>query len=195
MHTLQYVANLSVHLAQAARRAHSLACQQAAWGEHKNIHKQVPVDAWLYCTKRGKGRSTKQPDFAYTGSLRPQPIGPRRAVCLAFPAITVQHSYRPHWTGVRGMRATEGPPACPPQPETSWQRIAIHWLLGFCHSIHCHLQVPDSIPQPDWAQSGVPTAEIESRAQRQSEWPAAAAPQHSPINPSPQCKRDLSGPV
>ena len=53
---------------------------QAAWTEHKGIHKQISADSWLYCTKRGKGRSTQQPEFAYTGSLRPHPIGPRRAV-------------------------------------------------------------------------------------------------------------------
>ena len=52
---------------------------QISWAEHKAVHK-VSADAWLFCTKRGKGRSTKMPDFHYTGDLRPHLVGPTRSV-------------------------------------------------------------------------------------------------------------------
>jgi hypothetical protein len=55
------------------------ACVQAAWAEHKKVHTPGP-DAWLYCIKRGKGRSMVMPDFNWTGSLRPGKISPARPV-------------------------------------------------------------------------------------------------------------------
>lgn len=57
---------------------------QAAWPEHKSVHKQAAAAAaWLYCTKRGKGRSAAMPMFDWTGSLRPAPIGPPRQARMA----------------------------------------------------------------------------------------------------------------
>lgn len=54
-------------------------CFKAAWAEHKQVHTPA-ADAWLYCTKRGKARSAKLPDFAWTGPLRPDKISPTRKV-------------------------------------------------------------------------------------------------------------------
>jgi hypothetical protein len=54
-------------------------CIQAAWAEHKKVHTPAP-DAWLYCTKGGKGRSMVMPDFKWTGSLRPWKVSPARPV-------------------------------------------------------------------------------------------------------------------
>ena len=62
-----------------ARQAVCLRVQQA-WPEHKRAHKPGP-ESWLFCTQRGRARSTTMPDFRWTGSLRPTPIAPRRPVC------------------------------------------------------------------------------------------------------------------
>lgn len=57
---------------------------QASWADHKSLHKQVDAaSTWLYVTKKGGGRSTKAPDFKWTGTLRPTPIGPCRSVGTA----------------------------------------------------------------------------------------------------------------
>jgi methionyl aminopeptidase len=55
---------------------------QQAWPEHKAVHKSAASagEAWLFCTKRGKGRSDTMPGFAWTGPLRPACIGPTRQV-------------------------------------------------------------------------------------------------------------------
>lgn len=54
---------------------------QLAWPEHKSVHKATSAAAaWLYCTKRGRGRSAAMPGFDWTGPLRPAPIGPPRQV-------------------------------------------------------------------------------------------------------------------
>lgn len=55
---------------------------QLAWPEHKVVHKQAAAAgvAWMYCTKRGKSRSSVMPAFDWTGSLRPERIGPTRQV-------------------------------------------------------------------------------------------------------------------
>ncbi len=53
--------------------------EQAAWGEHKKVHQPAP-DAWLYCIKRGRGRSLVMPEFDWTGPLRPGKISPMREV-------------------------------------------------------------------------------------------------------------------
>lgn len=52
---------------------------QKAWGAHKKIHSPA-LDSWMFCVKRGKGRSTVMPDFAWTGELRPMRISPARTV-------------------------------------------------------------------------------------------------------------------
>jgi hypothetical protein len=62
--------------------AHWCVLLQLAWPDHKSVHKQASAAAaaWLYCTKRGKGRSATMPNFDWTGPLRPAPIGPSRQV-------------------------------------------------------------------------------------------------------------------
>ena len=50
---------------------------QAAWAEHKKVHKQ---GEWLFVTQKGKGRVSKRPEFNWTGELRPFPVGPRQLV-------------------------------------------------------------------------------------------------------------------
>lgn len=73
-------------------RASSVFCTQdcfkAAWAKHKTFH-TPPADAWLYCTKRGKARSQTMPDFAWTGTLRPDKIGPKRPI--------PEHIPKPDW--------------------------------------------------------------------------------------------------
>ena len=72
-----------------------------SWSEHKVVHKQIAADAWLYCTKRGKGRSTKMPEFQWAGELRPQPIGPTRSVSSLFL----------RWNGLPGCLLTAALPS------------------------------------------------------------------------------------
>ncbi|KAF8058467.1 MAP1A [Scenedesmus sp. PABB004] len=56
-------------------------CFKQAWAAHKAVHKAAAAsEAWLYCTRRGRGRSDVMPSFAWTGPLRPARIGPTRAV-------------------------------------------------------------------------------------------------------------------
>ena len=57
----------------------SQACFKAGWSTHKAAHTPGP-DAWAFVTRRGEGRSFKAPDFEWTGSLRPERVGPRRSV-------------------------------------------------------------------------------------------------------------------
>mmetsp|Transcript_9873 Transcript_9873/g.29842 ORF Transcript_9873/g.29842 Transcript_9873/m.29842 type:complete len:386 (-) Transcript_9873:1247-2404(-) len=59
-------------------------CFKAAWSEHKSVHKP-PVDAWLYCMKRGKSRAAVMPEYAWTGQLRPAPIAPMRPIPDSIP--------------------------------------------------------------------------------------------------------------
>lgn len=70
---------LSLHLcASGCCRASDV---QLAWPEHKSVHKAASAAAaWLYCTKRGRGRTAALPGFDWTGPLRPAPIGPPRQV-------------------------------------------------------------------------------------------------------------------
>ena len=62
----------------SARQSACLHVQQA-WPEHKRAHKPGP-ESWLFCTQRGRARSTTMPEFRWTGPLRPTPIAPRRPV-------------------------------------------------------------------------------------------------------------------
>lgn len=71
---------------------------QAAWGEHKQSHATARTAAvvvgatddqlqqpWLYCTQRGRSRSTTLPPFGWTGRLRPDVIAPPRQVPPGIP--------------------------------------------------------------------------------------------------------------
>lgn len=55
---------------------------QEGWAEHKKVHKQ---DGWQFCTNRGKGRTKQQPNFNWTGPLRPAPISQQQQVLSAKP--------------------------------------------------------------------------------------------------------------
>ena len=54
-------------------------CFKAGWTEHKQVHKPG-ITGWHYCTRRGEGRALMMPDFKWTGTLRPNRIGPYRPV-------------------------------------------------------------------------------------------------------------------
>ena len=45
-------------------------CFRDAWAQHKQLHKPSPA-TWMYVTDSGKSRQMQQPEFAWTGSLRP----------------------------------------------------------------------------------------------------------------------------
>ncbi|XP_047337647.1 methionine aminopeptidase 1A-like [Impatiens glandulifera] len=76
-------------------------CFKASWSSHKAVHSKAKIsstggqdsgslnDGWLYCTRKGQGRSPKVPQFNWTGTLRPHPISKTRVV----PA----HIDRPDW--------------------------------------------------------------------------------------------------
>jgi hypothetical protein len=53
------------------------------------VHKSAASagEAWLFCTKRGKGRSDTMPGFGWTGPLRPARIGPTRQVRRCWVAV------------------------------------------------------------------------------------------------------------
>ena len=55
-------------------------CFKSSWTEHKKVHKPSALEGWHYCTRRGQGRALNQPDFKWTGDLRPARIGPMRTV-------------------------------------------------------------------------------------------------------------------
>jgi methionyl aminopeptidase len=55
-------------------------CFKGSWTVHKKVHKPSALDGWHYCTRRGQGRALNQPDFKWTGDLRPARIGPMRTV-------------------------------------------------------------------------------------------------------------------
>lgn len=52
---------------------------QEAWPIHKLQHKPC-TDAWHFCIRRGAGRALYPPSFRWTGSLRPERIGPYRQI-------------------------------------------------------------------------------------------------------------------
>jgi len=55
-------------------------CFKGAWGEHKKCHKQKNDDEWQYACERGGGRVKSMPNWSWTGTLRPYPIGKMRTV-------------------------------------------------------------------------------------------------------------------
>lgn len=64
-------------------------CFKASWPDHKRVHVKAARQDWLFCTKRGRGRSKTIPSFQWTGDLRPHPISPYRQVPFSIP--------RPDW--------------------------------------------------------------------------------------------------
>lgn len=46
----------------------------------KPVEKKEEQEPWLYCTRKGRGRSGNMPAFDWTGALRPFPISPTLAV-------------------------------------------------------------------------------------------------------------------
>jgi hypothetical protein len=145
---------------------------QAAWPDHKAVHKQAAANGssgsgsggWAFCTRRGRGRSDAMPLFGWTGPLRPARIGPMRQVCgMAGVGGTPAAGRVGGLLGVEvvccaGLRApcaAAAPPAC--------------LLLALRHATHpaaLHTQVPEHIARPDYAATGYPTSEVESRQQR-----------------------------
>ncbi|KAG2326220.1 hypothetical protein Bca52824_008948 [Brassica carinata] len=68
-------------------------CFKAAWSSHKSVHvkaqlSSIPGDqnsdlvsqGWLYCVRRGQGRTPKLPHFDWTGPLKQYLISPKRFV-------------------------------------------------------------------------------------------------------------------
>ncbi|XP_056174083.1 methionine aminopeptidase 1A isoform X2 [Syzygium oleosum] len=65
-------------------------CFKASWSSHKSVHLKAKLctlgtaetlgDGWLYCLKKGQGRTPKLPHFDWTGTLRPYPISSMRTV-------------------------------------------------------------------------------------------------------------------
>lgn len=72
-------------------------CFKASWSSHKTVHLKSKLsqltastpdeqnsaalnDDWLYCLKKGQARTSKLPNFDWTGPLRPYPISSRRVV-------------------------------------------------------------------------------------------------------------------
>ncbi|CAL1411862.1 unnamed protein product [Linum trigynum] len=79
-------------------------CFKASWSTHKSVHLKAKLssigtgtddvksnlpEGWLYCLRKGQGRTSKLPQFDWTGALRPYPISPKRAI----PA----HVEQPDW--------------------------------------------------------------------------------------------------
>ncbi|KAG6749376.1 hypothetical protein POTOM_046420 [Populus tomentosa] len=72
-------------------------CFKASWSSHKSVHTKAKEEenrdgsseGWLYCVRRGQGRTPKLPHFDWTGGLRPYPISPYRVV--------PPHIDRPDW--------------------------------------------------------------------------------------------------
>jgi hypothetical protein len=107
-----------------------LAPVQAAWGEHKAVHKTANGSAgsdegWAFCTKRGKGRQSTMPLFPWTGGLRPHKISPRREVrrwrrwCWPLPCMpesTSRPARLPPTCLLSRQRACSAQPTPPPPP-------------------------------------------------------------------------------
>ncbi|XP_031269636.1 methionine aminopeptidase 1A-like [Pistacia vera] len=68
-------------------------CFKASWSSHKSVHLKAKLlgtgtpggsdganEGWLYCLKKGQGRTPKLPHFDWTGALRPYPISSMRSV-------------------------------------------------------------------------------------------------------------------
>jgi hypothetical protein len=107
-------------------------CVQLAWPDHKSVHKQAAAAAaaaWLYCTKRGKGRSALMPNFDWTGPLRPAPIGPPRQVRIPSPTNNYEAS-GPTFTA----RDPSDQHQCDPQHRCVFQPTCVppHTCVGAC---------------------------------------------------------------
>ncbi|KAJ8447330.1 hypothetical protein Cgig2_013107 [Carnegiea gigantea] len=68
-------------------------CFKASWSSHKSVHLKAKAslletdvardkntEGWLYCLRKGQARTSTQPHFEWTGSLRPFPISSKRPV-------------------------------------------------------------------------------------------------------------------
>ncbi|XP_044491724.1 methionine aminopeptidase 1A-like isoform X2 [Mangifera indica] len=68
-------------------------CFKASWSSHKSVHLKAKLlgtgaaggsdrasEGWLYCVKKGQGRTPQLPHFDWTGALRPYPISGMRSV-------------------------------------------------------------------------------------------------------------------
>ncbi|RID61331.1 hypothetical protein BRARA_E00488 [Brassica rapa] len=72
-------------------------CFKAAWSSHKSVHVKAQLSSianslpgdqnsdlvsqgWLYCVRRGQGRTHKLPHFDWTGPLKQYLISPKRSV-------------------------------------------------------------------------------------------------------------------
>ncbi|KAK7260193.1 hypothetical protein RIF29_26031 [Crotalaria pallida] len=100
-------------------------CFKSSWSSHKSVHLKAKLssslatgapgeqntdslgEGWLYCTRRGQGRTPKFPHFDWTGTLRPYPISSTRTVPT--------HIDKPDW-------ADDGIPKV--EPNSDLQRIA-----------------------------------------------------------------------
>ncbi|KAG6749374.1 hypothetical protein POTOM_046418 [Populus tomentosa] len=89
-------------------------CFKASWSSHKSVHTKAKEEenrdgsseGWLYCVRRGQGRTPKLPHFDWTGGLRPYPISPYRVV--------PPHIDRPDW-------AVDGIPKI--EPSSDFQHV------------------------------------------------------------------------
>lgn len=89
-------------------------CFKASWSSHKSVHttakeeenRDGSSEGWLYCVRRGQGRTPKLPHFDWTGGLRPYPISPYRVV--------PPHIDRPDW-------AVDGIPKI--EPSSDFQHV------------------------------------------------------------------------
>ncbi|KAL9175986.1 hypothetical protein ABFS82_02G148800 [Erythranthe guttata] len=98
-------------------------CFKESWGSHKSVHLKAKLsspapenageqnsglsnDPWLYCLRKGQSRTSKLPNFDWTGSLRPYPISKKRLV----PA----HIEQPDW-------AIDGTPKI--EPSSDFQHV------------------------------------------------------------------------
>lgn len=68
-------------------------CFKASWSSHKSMHLKAKAslletdvagdentEGWLYCLRKGQARTSTQPHFEWTGSLRPFPISSKHPV-------------------------------------------------------------------------------------------------------------------
>mmetsp|Transcript_8247 Transcript_8247/g.51349 ORF Transcript_8247/g.51349 Transcript_8247/m.51349 type:complete len:386 (-) Transcript_8247:1098-2255(-) len=82
-------------------------CFKSAWKDHKEVHQ------WGYAVKRGSARVPTMPKFAWTGTLRPDIVGPMRKV--------PDHISRPDYadTGYPEEEANSPYQKSPPMPTPS----------------------------------------------------------------------------
>lgn len=97
---------------QCRLQQHVPRCVQDSWPVHRHQHK-ASLQGWHYCGRRGTGRILEQPDFPWTGSLRPYQIGPMRPIpdSIVKPDYFAT-GYAKHEVDSRQQRSGEGRARC-----------------------------------------------------------------------------------